>query len=89
MTVSRVINQPDTVSADVQKTVRAAIDALGYVPNMLAGGLASSRTRLVAAIVPTLAHMMFSTTVQIVAEGAADSIADAVAADRRALAGRR
>lgn len=45
MTVSRVINQPDTVSVDVQKTVRAAIDDLGYVPNMLAGGLASSRTR--------------------------------------------
>lgn len=68
MTVSRVINQPDTVSPEVQKTVRAAIDELGYVPNLLAGGLASSRTRLVAAIVPTLAHMMFSSTIQIVAD---------------------
>lgn len=68
MTVSRVINQPNTVSPEVQKTVRAAIDDLGYVPNLLAGALASSKTRLVAAIVPTLAHMMFATTVQIVAD---------------------
>ena len=68
MTVSRVINQPDSVSPEVKKIVRAAIDELGYVPNMLAGALASSRTRLVAAIVPTLAHMMFASTVQIVAD---------------------
>lgn len=68
MTVSRVINQPNTVSPEVQKIVRAAIDDLGYVPNLLAGALASSKTRLVAAIVPTLAHMMFASTVQIVAD---------------------
>jgi len=68
MTVSRVVNQPDSVSPEVRATVLGAIDELGYVPNMLAGGLASSRTRLVAAIVPTLAHMMFASTVQIVAD---------------------
>lgn len=68
MTVSRVINQPDSVSPEVQKIVREAIDRIGYVPNLLAGGLASSRTRLVAAIVPTLAHMMFASTVQIVTD---------------------
>ncbi|TBW34856.1 LacI family DNA-binding transcriptional regulator [Siculibacillus lacustris] len=64
MTVSRVINQPDSVSAEVQKAVREAIARLGYVPDLLAGGLASSRTRLVAAIVPTVAHVMFSASVQ-------------------------
>lgn len=68
MTVSRVLNQPETVSPEVRKTVLAVIDELGYVPNLLAGGLASSRTRLVAAIVPTLAHMMFASTVQVVAD---------------------
>lgn len=73
MTVSRVVNQPDTVSPEVRKTVQAAIDDLGYVPNMLAGALASSRTRLVAAIVPTLSHMMFASTVQIVADRLAAS----------------
>lgn len=68
MTVSRVINQPEQVSPDVRKIVLEAIDRIGYVPNLLAGGLASSRTRLVAAIVPTLAHMMFASTVQIVTD---------------------
>lgn len=68
MSVSRVINQPETVSPDVRRVVQAAIDELGYVPNLLAGALASSRTRLVAAIVPTLAHMMFASTAQIVTD---------------------
>jgi LacI family gluconate utilization system Gnt-I transcriptional repressor len=64
MTVSRVINRPESVSDDIRRTVGRAIEESGYVPNLLAGGLASSRTRLVAAIVPTVAHVMFSTSVQ-------------------------
>jgi LacI family gluconate utilization system Gnt-I transcriptional repressor len=64
MTVSRVINRPDSVSPDVRKTVEKAISDTGYVPNLVAGGLASSRTRLVAAIVPTVAHVLFSASVQ-------------------------
>jgi LacI family gluconate utilization system Gnt-I transcriptional repressor len=64
MTVSRVINRPDSVSPDVRKQVEKAIADSGYVPNLLAGGLASSRTRLVAAIVPTVAHVLFSASVQ-------------------------
>jgi LacI family gluconate utilization system Gnt-I transcriptional repressor len=64
MTVSRVINQPASVSTAIQKTVRDAIARLDYVPNLLAGGLAAGRTRLVSAIVPTIAHAMFSASVQ-------------------------
>lgn len=64
MTVSRVINRPDSVSPDVRKSVEKAIADSGYVPNLVAGGLASSRTRLVAAIVPTVAHVLFSASVQ-------------------------
>jgi LacI family transcriptional regulator, gluconate utilization system Gnt-I transcriptional repressor len=60
MTVSRVINTPDRVSAETTARVRAAIDRLGYVPNLIAGGLSSRRSRMVAAIVPTIAHPMFS-----------------------------
>jgi LacI family gluconate utilization system Gnt-I transcriptional repressor len=66
MTVSRVINQPDTVSPDVQAAVKEAIARIGYVPNLLAGGLASSRTGLIAAILPALAHMMFASIAQVV-----------------------
>ena len=64
MTVSRVLNRPDTVTAETVEIVRHAISRTGYVPNLLAGGLASSRTRLVAAIVPSIATLIFSGCIQ-------------------------
>jgi LacI family gluconate utilization system Gnt-I transcriptional repressor len=69
MTVSRVINTPDRVSAQTTARVRAAIEQLGYVPNLIAGGLSSRRSRMVAAIVPTIAHPMFAGLVQSFADG--------------------
>jgi LacI family gluconate utilization system Gnt-I transcriptional repressor len=60
MTVSRVINTPDRVAAETAARVREAILRLGYVPNMIAGGLSSRRSRMIAAVVPTIAHPMFS-----------------------------
>jgi LacI family transcriptional regulator, gluconate utilization system Gnt-I transcriptional repressor len=59
MTVSRVLNMPERVSAAKAQQVQAAIEQLGYVPNLIAGGLSSRRTRMVAMIVPTMAHPMF------------------------------
>lgn len=64
MTVSRVMNNPAQVAPETADRVRAAIDRLGYVPNLLAGGLSSRRSRIVAAIVPTIASPMFATSVQ-------------------------
>jgi LacI family gluconate utilization system Gnt-I transcriptional repressor len=64
MTVSRVINAPELVSAETAHRVREAITRLGYVPNLVAGGLSSRRSRMVAAIVPTIAHPMFTGMVQ-------------------------
>jgi LacI family transcriptional regulator, gluconate utilization system Gnt-I transcriptional repressor len=64
MTVSRVLNAPERVSAPTAQRVHAAIQRLGYVPNLIAGGLSSRRTRMVAAIVPTMAHPMFAALVQ-------------------------
>ena len=64
MTVSRVINTPDRVSPETTARVREAIDRLGYVPNLIAGGLSSRKSRMVAAIVPTIAHPMFASVVQ-------------------------
>ncbi|MBS0559390.1 MAG: LacI family DNA-binding transcriptional regulator [Proteobacteria bacterium] len=60
MTVSRVINTPDRVAAPTALRVREAIARLGYVPNMIAGGLSSRRSRMIAAVVPTIAHPMFA-----------------------------
>jgi len=73
MTVSRVVNRPESVTSEIREIVRKAISETGYVPNLLAGGLASSKTRLVAAVVPTLTHVMFS--------GAIQSFSDRLAAD--------
>ncbi len=64
MTVSRVINQPGKVPAATVARVRAAIDEAGYVPNRAAGGLRSSRSRLVAAVVPTLTGSIFLETIE-------------------------
>ncbi|HEY4044225.1 MAG TPA: LacI family DNA-binding transcriptional regulator [Rhodopila sp.] len=64
MTVSRVINTPDRVSPETTAKVREAIDRLGYVPNLIAGGLSSRKSRMVSAIVPTISHPMFAGLVQ-------------------------
>ena len=42
-----------------RKAVQRAIDRLGYIPNQLAGGLASSRTRTIGLVVPTIVSNMF------------------------------
>src|SRR5579875_3841510 len=60
MTVSRVLNSPDRVAAATARRVRAAIARLGYVPNLMAGGLSSRRSRMIAAVVPTISHPMFA-----------------------------
>lgn len=63
-TVSRAINQPQIVAAQTLARVRAAIDRVGYVPNRIAGGLASRRTGLVAMIVPGIVHSVFNDTIE-------------------------
>ncbi|MFL9983148.1 LacI family DNA-binding transcriptional regulator [Paraburkholderia sediminicola] len=68
ITVSRVFNSPETVAPDTLERVRQVVQKLGYVPNRLAGGLSSSRSRLIAAIVPTIAHSLFSETIQVFSE---------------------
>ncbi len=64
ITVSRVLNRPELVTPDTMEVVREAIARTGYVPNMLAGGLASKRSRLVAALFPTIASSMFAETME-------------------------
>jgi LacI family gluconate utilization system Gnt-I transcriptional repressor len=68
MTVSRAINSPDRVPAATLAKVQAAIAKTGYVPNLLAGGLRSNKSRLVAALVPTLVGPVFNETVQALTE---------------------
>ncbi|MGE5794307.1 MAG: LacI family DNA-binding transcriptional regulator, partial [Bacteroidota bacterium] len=73
ITASRALNTPDQVSPETLRRVREAVDRTGYVPNMLAGGLASTRSRLVAAVVPTIAGPVFLETIQALTEALAES----------------
>ncbi|BBU32154.1 LacI family transcriptional regulator (plasmid) [Burkholderia sp. THE68] len=73
MTVSRALNRPELVRSDTQRKVLEAVRKTGYVPNMLAGGLASSKSRLVAILLPTIANSIFSDTVQALMDGLTSS----------------
>jgi LacI family gluconate utilization system Gnt-I transcriptional repressor len=73
MTASRALNTPDRVSPAVLERVTDAVRRTGYVPNRLAGGLASARSRLVAAVVPTISGPVFLQTIQALTASLADS----------------
>ncbi|MCP5088777.1 MAG: LacI family DNA-binding transcriptional regulator [Rhodobacteraceae bacterium] len=59
MTVSRVLRNRGDVSAATRQKVKTAAKELGYVPNKIAGALASQRVNLVAVIIPSLSNMVF------------------------------
>lgn len=59
MTVSRVLRNRGDVSDTTREKVLEAARALGYVPNKIAGALASQRVNLVAVIIPSLSNMVF------------------------------
>jgi LacI family transcriptional regulator, gluconate utilization system Gnt-I transcriptional repressor len=65
ITVSRALNKPGVVAPETLKRVQLAVQQLGYVPNRLAGSLSSSRSRLIAAIVPTVTHSLFAASIQV------------------------
>ena len=59
MTVSRVLRNRGDVSAATRARVLEASRALGYVPNKIAGALASQRVNLVGVVIPSLSNMVF------------------------------
>lgn len=63
-TVSRHLRNPNQVSPAAAARIASAIDATGYVPNLLAGALASNRSRVVAILVPTIANPVHAAPVQ-------------------------
>ncbi len=63
-TVSRFLNKPDKVALETRERIRAAVEATGYVPNMMAGALAGNRSRLIAVLVPEIAQSLFNDTVE-------------------------
>jgi len=68
VTVSRAIRQPDMVSEVLRQRVAEAVAELSYIPNHLASALASTRTNIVGAIVPSLTNGVFDDYVLAIEE---------------------
>ena len=60
MTASRAITQPDMVSQALRDRVDKAVIELGYVPNRAARALASSQSKVIAVLVPSLSNAVFT-----------------------------
>lgn len=73
MTVSRVLRNRADVSPGTRDKVLAAAKALGYVPNKIAGALASQRVNLVGVVIPSLANMVFPEVLGGISEALEDS----------------
>src|ERR1700738_1587744 len=67
-TVSRLWRRPSLVAPETRGRVEAAMRELGYVPNQVAGSLASARTSSVGVLVPTIANSIFADTVKAVSD---------------------
>jgi LacI family gluconate utilization system Gnt-I transcriptional repressor len=71
-TVSRFFNFPQMLKPRTAQRVKRAVESQGFVPNLLASELASNRSRLVAAVVPQVAHSIFNSTIQALADAFAE-----------------
>ena len=58
-TVSRVLNNTGSASAEMRGRVMAATDALGFEFSEVARSLQSSTTRTIGCVVPSLANPVF------------------------------
>lgn len=68
VTVSRALSDPSKVSAETLRKIREAIEVTGFVPNALAGALASRRSRLITALVPSITNIVYSSMIRAFGE---------------------
>lgn len=68
ITASRALGNPGVVSVKTIERVQKAVEATGYLPNLIAGGLKSRRSMTVAALVPAISVAQFLPTVQALTE---------------------
>jgi LacI family gluconate utilization system Gnt-I transcriptional repressor len=64
ITVSRVLREPDKVAEDTRARVLAAIETIGYVPNLVARSLKSQRSGVIAAVIPSVTHSIVAEVVR-------------------------
>lgn len=73
MTASRALRGAVDVSPQTRRKVEDIAAGLGYVPNRIAGALASKRSNLVAIVVPSLSSFVFSEVLSGVSSALQDS----------------
>lgn len=72
-TISRSINTPDKVATSTRDRIQNVIRELGYTPNSGGRMLASNRSNIVGAVIPTMANAMFASGLQSFQEELSDS----------------
>src|ERR1041385_7738552 len=60
MTVSKVLRDAPDVSHATKTRIRQLVEEMGYVPDALARGLRTRRTKLFGIIVPSVTHAMLA-----------------------------
>lgn len=63
-TVSRIMRNQGPVAETTRQKVMETVRVLGYVPNRIAGSLASLDSQLVGVVVPSLSNMVFPEVLQ-------------------------
>lgn len=64
MTASRALNRPELVAPETAASVRAAGEQLAYIPNRLAGGLSSRKSRVIIGVIPSALNPVFTDVVE-------------------------
>ncbi len=70
-TVSRIMRNKGPIADDTRDKVMKVVRAMGYVPNRIAGSLASLDSNLVGVIVPSLSNIVFPQVLQGIHAGLA------------------
>ena len=68
MTVSRAMREDSPVSPDTRERIMRVVREMNYVPDQMAGSLATKRSGFVAVLIPSLNNLHFAETVQALTE---------------------
>jgi LacI family gluconate utilization system Gnt-I transcriptional repressor len=60
ITASRALRTPERVAPDTLARVRDAVARLGYIPNPAAQALASTRSRVIGVVIPSVTNSVFA-----------------------------
>ncbi|MBN9582744.1 MAG: LacI family DNA-binding transcriptional regulator [Afipia sp.] len=73
ITASRFFRTPEALSAGKRARVDSAAKELGYMPNLAARALASQRTEVIGALIPSLTNSVFAEVLSGIYDGLDDS----------------